>query len=76
MGGDAAPTKVGKRSVRGRDYSRSSFTDPAGAVQIELWMIEGSGHAWSGGRAAGSYTDTKGPDASAQMVRFFLDKPA
>ncbi len=76
MGEDVAPTRVGKRSVRGRDYSRSFYADPKGAVLIELWMIEGSGHAWSGGRAAGSYTDTKGPDASAQMVRFFLDKPA
>lgn len=61
--------------MRGRNYSRSFFKGPAGEALIELWMIEGSGHAWSGGRAAGSYTDTKGPDASAQMVRFFLDKP-
>lgn len=76
MGADAAPARVGRRCVRGRDYSRSFYTDSEGAVRIELWMIEGSGHAWSGGRAAGSYTDTKGPDASAQMVRFFLDKPA
>jgi poly(hydroxyalkanoate) depolymerase family esterase len=76
IGRDVVPAKVSKRSVRGRDYSRSFYTDPKGVVLIELWMIEGSGHAWSGGRAAGSYTDTKGPDASAQMVRFFLDKPA
>ncbi|MBE0453538.1 alpha/beta hydrolase family esterase [Roseovarius autotrophicus] len=76
MGGHVAPTRVGKRSVQGRDYSRSFFTDTKGSVRVELWMIEGFGHAWSGGRAAGSYTDTKGPDASAQMVRFFLDKPA
>jgi poly(hydroxyalkanoate) depolymerase family esterase len=76
MGGDVTPGKVVRRSARGRDYSRSFFKGPAGAVLIEVWMIEGSGHAWSGGRAAGSYTDTKGPDASAQMVRFFLDKPA
>ncbi|PIV73379.1 MAG: esterase [Rhodobacteraceae bacterium CG17_big_fil_post_rev_8_21_14_2_50_65_11] len=76
MGEDVAPTKVGKGTVRGRDYSRSLFTSPEGKVLVELWMIEGTGHAWSGGRAGGAYTDTKGPDASAQMVRFFLDKSA
>lgn len=76
VGGDGVPTKIDKRSVRGRDYSRSEYENTAGAVMIELWMIENAGHAWSGGRAAGSYTDIKGPDASAQMVRFFLANAA
>jgi len=76
MGRDAVPAKVGKRTVRGRGYARSDYTAPDGAVLVEMWMIEGAGHAWSGGRKAGSYTDNKGPDASAQMVRFFLAKPA
>ncbi|MCG6121490.1 MAG: PHB depolymerase family esterase [Microvirga sp.] len=72
VGGDTAPSRVGKRSVRGRGYARSHFSGSDGTDMLELWMIEGSGHAWSGGHSAGSYTDAEGPDASVQMVRFFL----
>lgn len=76
VGDDAVPERVGKRSVRGRGYVRSDFVGSRGNVMLELWLLEGAGHAWSGGRDAGSYTDRAGPDASAQMVRFFLAKPA
>lgn len=76
VGGDAAPIKTGNRSVRGRGYARSDFAGSDGAIVVELWMIEGAGHAWSGGRAAGSYTDSKGPNASAEMIRFFMTKDA
>lgn len=72
LGAFVAPTKVIKRSVRGRGYTRSDFTGSGDVVHLELWMVEGATHAWSGGRPTGSFTDATGPDASAQMVRFFI----
>ena len=58
--------------TRGRHYTSTIFLGPDGVPVIEVWRIDGAGHAWSGGNPKGSFTDSKGPDASAEMVRFFL----
>lgn len=56
----------------GRRYTLSVRRDDAGRTVCEQWLLHGAGHAWSGGSSQGSYTDSRGPDASAEMVRFFL----
>jgi len=56
----------------GRRCRRSVWRDDAGRAMAEQWVVQGAGHAWAGGNAAGSHTDAAGPSASKEMLRFFL----
>ena len=60
----------------GISYTRTVQADESGRPMLEQWVLHGAGHAWSGGSAAGSYTEPRGPDASREMMRFFLQHPA
>jgi poly(hydroxyalkanoate) depolymerase family esterase len=60
----------------GMTFTRTVHRDEAGRAMLEQWVLHGAGHAWSGGSASGSYTDPKGPEASREMMRFFLEHTA
>ncbi len=70
LGGQKPETAKG--TAGGRSYTRSRTLAPDGTALTEDWLIDGAGHAWSGGSPAGSYTDARGPDATALMLDFFL----
>ena len=55
-----------------RDTTRTIYRAADGKPFVEHWAIGSGPHAWSGGDAAGSFTDPHGPSASQAMVAFFL----
>jgi poly(hydroxyalkanoate) depolymerase family esterase len=66
-------TTVSRGQVAGGiRYTRTVQADESGRPMLEQWVLHGAGHAWSGGSAAGTYTEPRGPDASRVMMRFFL----
>ena len=60
------------RVAGGHAYTRMTYAYGDGPPRFEHWTVRGSGHAWSGGSAGGTYTDARGPDASREMLRFFF----
>jgi len=80
IAGSDAHTCFGGRSLNAtthpdagqRGFTRSVQFGAGGVSNRELWVVHGAGHAWAGGSTAQRYTDALGPDASREMLRFFL----
>jgi poly(hydroxyalkanoate) depolymerase family esterase len=54
----------------GRSYTRTLYR--SAKSRVEHWLVHGAGHAWSGGNPDAPYADAKGPNATREMLRFFL----
>ena len=72
-GASAQYVTTSEKSADGMGYTKSVQLNDAGIAVFEKWLIHGAGHAWSGGSTGGSYTEPRGPDASCEMIRFFLE---
>ena len=80
----ASPALAARESGRsaagaGRAFTRTVYRPAEGPdlapSRAEHWLVHGAGHAWSGGDDAGSFTESDGPDASREMLRFFAEHP-
>jgi len=72
-----ATREMSPAGATGLAFTRTVYVpaDAAGPSRAEHWVVHGAGHAWIGGDTAGSYTESAGPDASREMLRFFAEHP-
>jgi poly(hydroxyalkanoate) depolymerase family esterase len=68
-----APTVESGVSTEGYHYRHVTYG--RGDATVELWLVQELGHAWSGGSSDGTFTDSRGPSATNEMLRFFLSHP-
>jgi len=55
----------------GYAYRKHVYLEHDSRLLMEKWLVRGLGHAWSGSPKPSKYGDPKGPNASAEIWRFF-----
>jgi hypothetical protein len=53
----------------------ASYPDAHNQELVQRWLVQGMGHAWSGGCSCAPYADASGPDESLKMYDFFTSHP-
>jgi poly(hydroxyalkanoate) depolymerase family esterase len=71
LAGVSAARSMQRGEAGGRHYTHTVYEAADGTPLVEHWEVHGAGHGWSGGDPAGSFTETAGPDASREFIRFF-----
>ncbi|MHB9285499.1 PHB depolymerase family esterase [Halobacteriales archaeon Cl-PHB] len=67
----SSPDGTGTVSGSDMDADKTVWQDSNGDTVVEEYIVNGMGHAWSGGESGGSYTAPGGPDASQIHWDFF-----
>jgi poly(3-hydroxybutyrate) depolymerase len=64
---------IAAEATDGHAYQRHIYVDQSGSLLMEKWMVQGLGHAWPGSPNVHRYGDPKGPNASSEIWRFFVE---
>jgi poly(hydroxyalkanoate) depolymerase family esterase len=59
----------------GHSFTVTVYFDGQGKELLQYWLVNGMGHAWSGGCSCEPYSDPAGPDATGAMYAFFVKHP-
>jgi poly(3-hydroxybutyrate) depolymerase len=74
---DSVSLKSGRETKgsvpNGYGFTKYSYYDGANRLLMEKWLVDELGHAWSGSPITNQFGDPRGPNASAEMWRFFVE---
>jgi len=57
----------------GHAFKKHVYLEAGARPLMEKWLVDGLGHAWSGSPEQSKYGDPNGPNASAEIWRFFCE---
>lgn len=57
----------------GRAFRKHVYREADARLLMEKWLVQGLGHAWSGSPVRSKSGDPDGPNASAEIWRFFCE---
>jgi len=72
-GSDLGEKVVDGAVLGGYSFQKHIYSESDGRLVMEEWLVQGLGHAWSGSPRPSKYGDPKGPNASAEIWRFFSE---
>ena len=67
---NTTPTTSKETTSAGKSFTRTVYTDANGRRMIETLLVDGMGHAWSGGDGY-NFSEPNGPNATEYMINFF-----
>ncbi|MFD7024997.1 hypothetical protein [Promicromonospora sukumoe] len=56
-------------------YRHTTYTDAAGGILIDYYLVSGQGHAWSAAKGEGRYADNDGPEGAQLLWDFAREHP-
>ncbi len=75
VGNSRLPCLGGVLGLKSYPFTVVRYDDAKGRSVVQVLVIHGANHAYTGGNPAGTFVDPVGPDLASAMVEFFQDHP-
>jgi poly(hydroxyalkanoate) depolymerase family esterase len=75
LGSSRLPCVGGALGLASYPYTVSRYDGPDGVSAVEVLVIHGANHAWTGGNPRGTFVDPVGPDLALVLHDFFARHP-